>query len=65
MDHDLWKDASARDFAADEEGGAAVETAVLAVVVAIFAMTMRQFLAMPLLSVFTKAAQAVGQALSG
>lgn len=49
----------------EEEGGAAVETALLLGLAAFFALTMKHLIATPLLGTFTKAAQVLNQALSG
>jgi len=49
----------------EEEGGAAVETALLLGLAAFFALTMKQLIATPLLGTFSKAAQVLNQALAG
>jgi Flp pilus assembly pilin Flp len=65
MDHGFGNGPPARVFAKEEEGGAALETALLLGLAAFFAFTMREILTMPLLTTFTKAAQVVSQALAG
>lgn len=54
-----------RDMADEEEGSAAIETALLAALAAFFAFAMKEMLALPLLGVFTKACQALNQVLGG
>ncbi|ATC30944.1 hypothetical protein CA606_00500 [Caulobacter vibrioides] len=54
-----------RVFAEEEKGGAALEMALLLGLAAFFAFTLKQVLATPLLSTFTKATQVVSQALAG
>lgn len=54
-----------RVFAEEEKGGAAMEMALLLGLAAFFAFTLRHVLAEPMLNTFTKAAQAVSQALAG
>jgi Flp pilus assembly pilin Flp len=65
MDHGFGKGPPARVFAREEEGGAALETALLLGLTAFFAFTVREIIATPLLATFTKAAQVVSQALAG
>ncbi|PIB93677.1 hypothetical protein [Caulobacter sp. FWC2] len=65
MDQNIGEDPPIRAFAADEEGNAAIELAVVAGLAAILALTMKEMLAMPLLSVFTKASKVLSQALAG
>ena len=50
---------------ANEDGGAATETALLLALSAFFAFTLRQALAAPLLRLFTRAARVIGDALAG
>lgn len=63
MNHELGKGPPARVFAAEEEGSAAIETALLAALAAFFAFAMKELLALPLLGIFTKASQALSQVL--
>lgn len=65
MDHGLGKGPPARVFATEEEGGAALETGLLLALAAFFAVTVKHLIAAPLLGTFTKAAQALNQALAG
>ena len=65
MDHDIGEDPSLRAFAADEEGGAAIELALVAGLAAILALAVKELLATPLLSVFTRASKVLSQALAG
>lgn len=51
--------------AGDEAGSAAIETALLLGLAAFFAFTLKQLLAAPLLSAFTRAAKVLSQALAG
>jgi Flp pilus assembly pilin Flp len=50
---------------ASEDGGAAMEMALLIGLSAFFAFTLRHVLAAPLLDTFTRAARVVSEALSG
>jgi Flp pilus assembly pilin Flp len=54
-----------RVFAEEENGGAAMEMALLLGLAAFFAFTLKHVLTTPLLSTFTKATQVVSQALAG
>ncbi|WP_454714353.1 hypothetical protein [Caulobacter segnis] len=65
MDHGFGKGPPARVFAAEEEGGAALETGLLLALAAFFAVTVKHMIATPVLGTFTKAAQAMSQALAG
>jgi len=65
MDHEIGEDPPARAFADDEDGNAAIELALVAGLAAILALTMKEMLAMPLLSVFTRAGKVLSQALAG
>jgi len=51
-----------RAFAADERGGAALETALLLGLAVFFAFSLKEALT-PLLNTFTRATQAISQAL--
>lgn len=64
MGHGLGKGPPVRALAAAEDGGAAIETALLLGLAALFALTVKQLLATPLLTTFAKVAQALSQALS-
>ncbi len=59
----MGKGPPVRAFAAEEEGGAAIETALLAGLAAFLAFTIKNMVAMPLLGVLTKASRVLGQAL--
>lgn len=65
MEQGFGKGPPVRVFAEEEEGSAAIETALLAGLAAFFAFAMKHVLAMPMLSIFTKATQALTQALGG
>jgi len=65
MDQDIDEELPIRAFAADEDGNAAIELALVAGLAAILALTMKELLAMPLLSVFTKASKVLSQVLAG
>lgn len=52
------------DGLSEERGGAALETGLLMALGAIFALTMREFVASPLLSQFTRAVRIISQALA-
>jgi Flp pilus assembly pilin Flp len=65
MDQDIDEEPPIRAFAADEDGNAAIELALVAGLAAILALTMKELLAMPLLSVFTKASKVLSQVLAG
>jgi Flp pilus assembly pilin Flp len=54
-----------RGMAEEEDGNAAIETALLAALAAFFAFTMKALLATPLLNVFSKVSQALNQVLGG
>lgn len=65
MDYGFGKGPPVRIFAKEEEGGAAMEMALLLGLAAFFAFTMKHLLAEPLLNTFTKATQVMSQALAG
>lgn len=65
MDQNIGEEPPIRAFAADEDGNAAIELALVAGLAAILALTMKELLAMPLLSVFTKASKVLSQVLAG
>ena len=65
MEQGFGKGPPIRVFAEEEEGNAAIETAVLAGLAAFFVFAMKHVLAMPMLNIFTKATQALNQALGG
>lgn len=59
----MGKGPPVRAFAAAEEGGAAIETALLAGLAAFLAFTIKNMVAMPLLGFLTKASRVLTQAL--
>jgi len=63
MNHGSRKRPQLRAFAAEEEGGAAVETALLAGLAALSAFLMKNMVATPLLAFLTKASRVLSQAL--
>lgn len=65
MKQDIGEDPPARAFADDEDGNAAIELALVAGLAAILALAMKEMVAMPLLSVFTRASKVLSQALAG
>lgn len=65
MDHGFGKGLPVRVFAMAEEGGAAMEMALLLGLAAFFAFTMKHLLATPLMGTFSKAARVMSQALAG
>ncbi len=65
MDYTFGKGPAVRVFAKEEKGGAALEMALLIGLAAFFAFTLRHVLAEPLLTTFTRASQALSQALAG
>lgn len=65
MNQQSGKGPPVRAFAAAEEGGAAIETALLAGLAAFLAFAMKNMVAAPLLGVLTKASRVLTQALGG
>ena len=53
------------EFTEENEGGAAIEMALLLGLAAFFAFTIQHLLAEPLLTLFTRASQVLSQALAG
>ncbi|WP_297512880.1 hypothetical protein [uncultured Caulobacter sp.] len=65
MAHASGKQSSVRAFAKAEEGGAAVEMALLLGLAAFFAFSLRHVLVEPVLAIFNRATQVISQALAG
>jgi Flp pilus assembly pilin Flp len=65
MLHGLGKGPPVRGFAEEEEGGAAIEMALMLGLAAFFAFVMKNVVAAPLLATLTKASQVLSQALGG
>ena len=65
MHHGLGKRPPVRAFALAEEGGAAIETALLLGLAAFFAFAMKTAVAAPLLATLTRATRVLSQALGG
>lgn len=65
MLHGLGKGPPVRVFAKEDEGSAAIETALLLGLAAFFAFVMKNVVAEPLLATLTKATQVLSQALGG
>jgi Flp pilus assembly pilin Flp len=64
MEHGSKKGSRLRALAAEEKGGATMETALIAALGAIMALTMKELMALPLLSFLTKAMRVLSEALS-
>jgi len=64
MKHGSKKGSRLRAFLAEEKGGAAMETALIAGLGALLAMTMKELVALPLLGFLTRAMKVLSEVLS-